>query len=87
MRAEGFESSGWTLNVSQGGLRAILELRLQLDQEYTLLIGEEPQPRRARVVWTQEEADGQIVGLKYLDIDGSVPPRGDEPSGSPRPGA
>lgn len=86
MRAEGFESSGWTLNVSQGGLRAILELRLELNQEYTLLIGEEPRARRARVVWTQEEADGQIVGLKYLDVDGSVPPRGDEPSGTPPAG-
>ena len=87
VRAEGFESSGWTLNVSQGGLRAIVELRLELDQEYTVLIGEEPQARRARVVWTQEEADGQIVGLKYLDVDASVPPQGREPSGTPLAGA
>jgi hypothetical protein len=38
-------------------------------------------PRRAALVWSQEQADGQIVGLKYLDIEGSLPP----PDGSTPP--
>ena len=46
--------------------------------EYTVVVGDEESvaPRRAVVVWLQDETDGQIVGLKYTDIeDGSVPPK------------
>lgn len=75
LRAPGFETSGWTLNVSRGGLRAIVEERLTLEVEYELTIGDATTPRRATLVWSQDQNDGQIVGLKYLDVDGSVPPR------------
>ena len=83
--ANQFETHGWTLNVSRGGIRAIVEDPLVQGTEYQLLVGgggdgegeEEPAvARRASVVWLQDEADGQIVGLKYLDVeDGSDPPK------------
>jgi hypothetical protein len=78
LRAEGFETHGWTLNVSRGGVRAIVEDPLKQGLEYQIVVGDEElvQPRRAGVVWLQDESDGQIVGLKYLDgDDGSMPPK------------
>ncbi|MFZ5896000.1 MAG: PilZ domain-containing protein [Myxococcota bacterium] len=74
LKAPGFETTGWTLNISRGGLRAILEDRLTPGVEYEIIVGEAAAPRRAALVWSQEQADGQIVGLKYLDVDGSLPP-------------
>ena len=74
LRAPGFETTGWTLNISRGGLRAILEDRLTPGVEYEIVVGDAAMPRRAALVWSQEQADGQIVGLKYLDVDGSTPP-------------
>jgi hypothetical protein len=82
LRAHGFETSGWTLNISRGGLRAIVEDRLAADVEYEVVMGETGAPRRAMLVWSQDQSDGQIVGLKYLDVDASVPPA--DPSTPPR---
>jgi hypothetical protein len=81
--ASDFETHGWTLNVSRGGIRAIVEDSLVQGMEYQLLVGgggegdeETAVARRASVVWLQDEADGQIVGLKFLDVeDGSDPPK------------
>jgi len=78
LRSAGFETHGWTLNVSRGGIRAIVEDPLAQGSEYELTVGDEETAvaRRACVVWLQDETDGQIVGLKYLDVeDGSVPPK------------
>ena len=77
IRGPAFETHGWTLNVSRGGIRAIVEDPLAQGVEYLLTVGDEETalPRRAGVVWLQDEADGQIVGLKYLDEDASVPPK------------
>ena len=77
LRSDGFETRGWTLNVSRGGVRAVVEDPVAPDIEYALVVGDEETvvPRRATVVWIREEADGQIVGLKYLDSEGSVPPK------------
>jgi hypothetical protein len=80
VRSAGFETHGWTLNVSRGGIRAIVEDPLTQGVEYELTVGggdeEAAVARRASVVWLQDEADGQIVGLKYLDVDdGSEPPK------------
>lgn len=79
VRGEGFETHGWTLNVSRGGIRAIVEDPLLQGVEYQLTVGDEETAlaRRAAVVWLQDEADGQIVGLKYLDVDDSTPPAKD----------
>lgn len=80
-RAPGFEATGWTLNVSRGGLRAIVEERLTPGTEYEVFIGEEGVGRRATVAWSQDETDGQIVGMKYLDAEGSPPPFDEPPTG------
>jgi hypothetical protein len=66
------------LNVSRGGVRAVVEDPLIQGMEYQVVVGDEESvaPRRAAVVWLQDESDGQIVGLKYLDVeDGTVPPK------------
>lgn len=73
LRMQGEETSGWTLNVSRGGLRAIVEHALDPNLEYEVVVGEAP-ARRASVAWSKAEADGQIVGLRFLDVEGSVPP-------------
>lgn len=78
VRSTGFETHGWTLNVSRGGIRAIVEDPLVQGVEYQLTVGDEETcaARRASVVWLQDETDGQIVGLKYLDVeDASEPPK------------
>ena len=77
IRGAGFETHGWTLNVSRGGIRAIVEDPLRQGAEYLLTVGDEETAaaRRASVAWLQDESDGQIVGLKYLDEDASVPPK------------
>lgn len=76
LRNPGFETHGWTLNVSRGGMRAIVEEPgVSSGTEYELLIGDdEGTGRKVVVVWVQDEADGQIVGLRFLDVAGSVPP-------------
>ncbi len=74
LRAPGFETHGWTLNVSRGGVRAIVEEPVTTGAEYQLSVGDADGPPRAvAVVWVQNEADGQIVGLRYLDVDASPP--------------
>ncbi len=78
MRAPGFETHGWALNVSRGGVRAVVEEPLRQGHEYHVTVGDEESvaPRRSEVAWLQDESDGQIVGLKYLDVeDGSAPPK------------
>jgi hypothetical protein len=73
LRANDQETSGWTLNLSRGGLRAVVEQPLDTTLEYEVTVGDSP-PRRACIAWSKAEADGQIVGLRFLDVDGSVPP-------------
>ena len=77
LRGPDFETHGWTLNVSRGGMRAIVEEPLKSGVEYDLIVGGvEESTRRVAVVWVQDEADGQIVGVRFLDVAGSVPPEG-----------
>jgi hypothetical protein len=77
VKGEGFETSGWTLNISRGGVRAILENALTPGVTYEITVGDAA-PRKAELVWSQDQQDGQIVGLKFSDVDASVPP---EPTG------
>lgn len=75
LRGVDFETHGWTLNVSRGGIRAIVEEPLQSGMEYELIVGDaEESSRKVAVVWVQDESDGQIVGVRFLDVDGSAPP-------------
>jgi hypothetical protein len=74
VRNDGFETAGWTLNISRGGARLVLEEAVQLGGLYQVELGVEAEPRQVRIVWAQDETDGQIVGVQFLDTDGSIPP-------------
>jgi hypothetical protein len=68
---------GWALNVSRGGLRAILEEKVDLGQKYDVSLGDDEMKRPGRIVWVQEEPDGVIVGLEFTSLSGthkSAPP-------------
>ena len=83
IRKDEFEAVGWTLNVSRGGIRAVMEESLDPNAEYLIIVGDSA-PRRAQVAWARSESDGQIVGIRFLDVDGSVPP--DVSTDPPPPG-
>lgn len=71
----------WTLNLSRGGVRVVVEDPIYVGAIYEVTVGDQ-QARTARVVWLREEADGQIAGLKFEDAEG-----GESPSSSfPTPG-
>ncbi len=79
---------GWALNVSRGGLRAILEEKVVLGQKFDVAIGtDEVTLRPSRVVWVQEEPDGVIVGLEFTTLSGpqktspQPPPETEDPGG------
>lgn len=74
IRADGFETIGWTLNVSRGGIRLVVEEPVDQGAVYDVVIGDTEVTRRARVVWIQVQADGEIVGLEFIGAEGSVPP-------------
>lgn len=68
------EIEAWTLNVSRGGLRVVVEDAVHVDGTYLVTVGDS-EARPAKVVWLREEADGQIAGLKFEDVqDAEVPP-------------
>jgi hypothetical protein len=72
LRAGVAEVSGWSLNLSRGGIRVIVEEPVELGAEYEFSVGDAP-ARKGRIVWVQDEADGQIIGAQFLDGDGDVP--------------
>ncbi len=63
---------GWALNVSRGGVRAILEEKVTVGDEFEVDVGTgDGPPRKGRVVWVQEEPDGVIVGVEFTGLSGS----------------
>ncbi len=69
LKGPGGASEGWSLNVSRGGVRIIVEHRVALGEVYDVSVGlatASPLVRQGRVVWFQEEADGFIVGFAFL---------------------
>ena len=67
---------GWALNVSRGGLRAILEEKVLLGQKFEIVLGSIG-TRIGRIAWVQEEPDGVIVGVEFTTTSGlhkSIPP-------------
>jgi len=71
---DGRALDGWALNVSRGGLRAIVEEPVDLGQEFEVRVGmddESPLLRRGRVVWKQDEPDGVIVGIEFIGLSGT----------------
>jgi hypothetical protein len=85
---------GWALNVSRGGIRAILDDdtgKVELGEEYAITVGAgdpgSAQARKGRIVWLQEEPDGFVVGVEYVNPSGThpaappsapLPPSGDD---------
>jgi hypothetical protein len=60
---------GWALNVSRGGVRVILEEKVELGAEFDIDLSAESGldvVRAGRVVWVQEEPDGAVVGIEFL---------------------
>jgi PilZ domain len=60
---------GWALNVSRGGLRVILEERVDLGAEFEITISEGSAEGATlhcgRIVWVQEEPDGVVAGIEF----------------------
>ena len=61
---------GWALNVSRGGVRVILEGKVELGGEFEITVAEDGAshagPQRCRVVWVQQEPDGVVAGIEFL---------------------
>jgi PilZ domain len=77
------EIQAWALNLSRGGLRAIVEdEHLDAGTLIDVRLGDDPMSRPMRIVWTSPEPDGTIVGAEFLDPlpEGIVPERGSQPS-------
>ena len=85
---DGETLDGWALNVSRGGVRAILEEKVVLGQTFDVAIGtDDLLLRPSRVVWVQDEPDGVIVGLEFTSTSlpgthksAPIPPPDDSPS-------
>lgn len=70
---------GWALNMSRGGLRAIVESPLEVAGEFQIAVGDSAPPRAGKIVWVQQEKDGAIVGVAFLDVERpSAPPPPDD---------
>jgi hypothetical protein len=78
LRSAESEHDGWALNISRGGIRIVIEGRVHLGQVFAIE-GYDPDnpeapPRRARVVWSQDEPDGSVVGMEFIDVQDSIIP-------------
>jgi hypothetical protein len=60
--------------VSRGGARLVVEETLEVGQRWELWVSDAATSRPARVVWLHNEPGGQIVGIQYLDCEGTIPP-------------
>ncbi|HEV3191717.1 MAG TPA: PilZ domain-containing protein [Polyangiaceae bacterium] len=61
---------GWALNVSRGGVRVILEQKVELGAEFEVTISSPEEPmvsQVGRIVWVQEEPDGVVAGIEFRD--------------------
>jgi PilZ domain len=70
--ASGSVLEGWALNVSRGGVRVILEEKVELGAEFEVMLAEDgtspSAPRTGRIVWVQEEPDGVVAGIEFRGI-------------------
>jgi len=65
---DGTVLEGWALNISRGGIRVILEEKVDPGTEFevTMTTGSDPSsPLTGRVVWVQEEPDGVVAGIEF----------------------
>jgi hypothetical protein len=80
---------GWALNVSRGGIRVILEDKVEPGDELDITFGDtsaapaegpagpvSTRTRRGCIVWVQEESDGVVAGIAFKNGGASsVPPQ------------
>jgi len=84
LRSQSEEYDGWALNISRGGIRVVIEGRVTPGQ--TLVVeGYDPDDpaavaRPARVVWVQDEPDGSVVGMEFVDAPSAPPSTLSKPS-------
>jgi hypothetical protein len=67
---------GWALNISRGGIRVILEEKVDLGDEYEVVVstGADPStPQVGRIVWMQEEPDGVVAGIEFRPGEAADP--------------
>lgn len=87
---DGRALEGWALNVSRGGVRAILEEKVALGEKFEVGLGsDEALVRPGRIAWVQEEPDGVIVGIEFTGMSGlhrSVAPAPDPTKPEPDDG-
>ncbi len=69
------ELEGWALNLSRGGVRAVLDENLVPGETVHVVIDEISMHKSAKVAWVQVEPDGAIVGVAF-DEPLSEPPEG-----------
>ena len=75
VEAAGRTLEGWALNVSRGGVRVILEEKVELGAEFEIAmvdgtaLAEAPTLRVGRIVWVQEEPDGVVAGVEFCEDD------------------
>jgi PilZ domain len=69
--AGGAVLEGWALNVSRGGVRVILEEKVEPGAVFevrltgTVIADPPPPPQTGCVVWVQEEPDGVVAGIEF----------------------
>ncbi len=65
---DGMVLEGWALNISRGGVRVILEDKVEPGADFDVVLtteGEAASPLVGRVVWVQEEPDGVVAGIEF----------------------
>jgi hypothetical protein len=81
--ASGKLLEGWALNVSRGGVRVILEDKVEPGARFEVRLtgagGSNPplalaEPQSGRVVWVQEEPDGVVAGIEFHQ-GADIPPK------------
>jgi hypothetical protein len=77
------ELCGWALNISRGGLRAILDEAVEVGACFEITLGDEG-TRDGRVVWTREEPGGAIVGVAFVGPQEERPRAEDKASENPK---
>jgi hypothetical protein len=63
--ASGRVLDGWALNVSRGGVRVILEDKVDPGGEFEVTLDAGPAHNVGRIVWVQEEPDGVVAGIEF----------------------
>lgn len=84
---------GWALNISNGGLRCIVDTDgvnvdelFELGRSVDVHVGDAA-ARPARIVWVQSEPDGAIVGVAFTDRgEDDRPPSAPPPQGGSKTG-